>query len=88
MTVIRRLADSIVKTSNNPTSNDPIHRRVWAVVVAIQMTPVHSLTLHISGNTTTPIPGIRYLSSYSPTVTDVVIAEFWGSDLVVLGRMA
>jgi hypothetical protein len=87
MTVIRKLADSIAKASNNPTSNDPIHRRVWAVVASIQTTPVHSLTLHISGSSTATA-GIRYLSSYSPTVTDVVMAEFWGSDLVVLGRMA
>ena len=87
MTVIRRLADSIVKAFNSPTSNDQLHRRVWAVVASIQTTPVHSLTLYISGSATATA-GIRFLTSYSPTVTDVVMAEFWGSDLVVLGRMA
>jgi len=44
------------------------------------------ISVQISG-ATTAITGIRYLSSYTPTVADVVVCLINDSDLIVLGKL-
>jgi hypothetical protein len=54
------------------------------------------VTARTSGNTrisvqvsgaTTPITGVRYLASYTPTVNDVVVCLFYDNDIIVLGKL-
>ena len=54
------------------------------------------VTARTSGNTrisvqvsgaTTAITGVRYLSSYTPTVADVVVCLFYDNDIIVLGKL-
>lgn len=54
------------------------------------------VTARTSGNTrisvqvsgaTTAITGVRYLSSYTPTVADVVVCLFYDNDIIVLGEL-
>lgn len=44
------------------------------------------VSVQISG-ATTAITGIRYLSSYTPTVSDVVVCLMNDNDLIVLGKL-
>ena len=44
------------------------------------------ISVQISG-ATTAITGIRYLSSYTPTVADVVVCLFYDADIIVLGKL-
>ena len=44
------------------------------------------ISVQISG-ATTAVTGIRYLSSYTPTVADVVVCLFNDNDLIVLGKL-
>ena len=44
------------------------------------------ISVQISG-ATTAITGIRYLSSYTPTVADVVVCLINDNDLIVLGKL-
>lgn len=44
------------------------------------------ISVQISG-ATTAITGIRYLSSYTPTVADVVVCLMNDNDLIVLGKL-
>lgn len=62
-------------------------RIVWGVVSAPVTSPVHSVTFTPQGSTN-GLPGIRYLSSYSPTAGDVAIAAAVGSDLWIIGKLA
>lgn len=34
------------------------------------------------------IPNVRYLASYSPSVSDTVLAEYVGDDVIVWGKFA
>lgn len=44
------------------------------------------VSLTISGGTTA-ITGIRYLASYTPTVSDVVVCLVNDNDVIVLGKL-
>ena len=44
------------------------------------------ISVQISG-ATTAVTGIRYLSSYTPTVADVVVCLINDNDLIVLGKL-
>ncbi len=57
----------------------------YAVVTALTTLPTR-LSIKVSG-ATTAITGVRYLSSYSPTVADVVVCLFYDNDIIVLGKL-
>ena len=84
---VRNFADAVAKSSKTPITNAPTNKVVWGVVSSIQTGPPQSLTLTLAGSSTT-VAGIRYLSSYSPTVGDTVVCSKYGTDLVVLGGMS
>jgi hypothetical protein len=44
------------------------------------------ISVQVSG-ATTAITGIRYLSSYTPTVADVFVCLFYDNDIIVLGKL-
>lgn len=44
------------------------------------------VSIRISGSTTA-ITDVRYLASYTPTVSDVVVCLFNDRDLIVLGKL-
>lgn len=47
-----------------------------------------TVTLNISGDTTTSVAGVRFIDSYSPTIGDTVLIIKQGADIVVLGHVA
>lgn len=57
----------------------------FGVVTAVTTGPSR-ISLKVSGSTTA-ITGIRYLASYSPSVSDVVVCLFNDRDLIVLGKL-
>jgi hypothetical protein len=57
----------------------------FAVVSAITTGPSR-VSIRISG-AATPVTGIRYLSSYTPTVSDVVVCIVNENDIIVLGKL-
>ena len=86
LTFIRKLADAIVQASNQPIPGAPQSRMTWGVVYSTQDGPPPTLTLLISGSST-PSPGISYLTTYAPKVGDTVYATWYGPDLVVIGKI-
>jgi hypothetical protein len=48
---------------------------------------VGSVTVTVAGSSTT-IPGVKYLSTYTPVVNDTVVMLTDGIDLLVLGKTA
>jgi hypothetical protein len=67
---------------------DPATIRKGAVTaIATGATPP-TLSVQISGDTTTTIDGIRYLDSYAPVAGDTVLIIKQGTDLVALGEIA
>ena len=62
---------------------------VKGIVTAISAnTTPPTLTINISGDTTVPVAGVRYIDSYSPTVGDTILAVKQGPVLFVLGKIA
>lgn len=57
----------------------------FAVVSAITTGP-NRVSIRISG-AATAVTGIRYLSSYTPTVSDVVVCIVNENDIIVLGKL-
>jgi hypothetical protein len=57
----------------------------FAVVSAITTGPSR-VSIRISG-AATAVTGIRYLSSYTPTVSDVVVCIVNENDIIVLGKL-
>ena len=57
----------------------------YGVVSAVTTGP-NRVSVKISGSTTA-ITGVRYLASYSPTTSDVVVCLLNDSDLIVLGKL-
>lgn len=53
----------------------------------VTATAAGSISVQISG-ATTAITGIKYLASYSPTITDKVFLLIDGKDVLVLGKLA
>jgi hypothetical protein len=75
---IGQLLGTIVK------NNQDIFIR-YGVVTARTATNTR-ISVQISG-ATTAVTGIRYLSSYTPTVADVVVCLINDNDLIVLGKL-
>jgi hypothetical protein len=75
---IGQLLGTIVK------NNQEIFIR-YGVVTARTATNTR-ISVQISG-ATTAVTGIRYLSSYTPTVADVVVCLINDNDLIVLGKL-
>jgi hypothetical protein len=57
----------------------------YGVISAITTGPSR-VSVKISGSATA-MTGIRYLSSYTPTVSDVVVCLLNDKDLIVLGKL-
>ena len=57
----------------------------YGVVSAVTISP-NRVSIKLSG-ATTAVTGIRYLSSYTPTLNDVVICLLNDRDLIVLGKL-
>ncbi len=51
----------------------------------VSATAAGSVSVRIAG-ATTPVTGIKYLSSYSPTTNDVVFMLVNGNDVLILGK--
>jgi len=75
---------TIIKGLVDQNSRIAIHQ---AVVLATAAGPPASLSIALSGDGTA-LTGIRYLSSYSPTVADVVFCLINAGDILVLGKLA
>lgn len=56
-------------------------------VTAVSTSPAGVTLTGIRGSTT-PVPGVRYLASYTPTVGDFVMVLTAATDLLVLGKVA
>lgn len=66
--------------------NDQEPRRyLFLATVSATATVPNRVTLDRHG---VSIPNVRYLASYSPTVSDVVLAEYVGDDVIVWGGFA
>ncbi|MGH9251576.1 MAG: hypothetical protein ACRD0W_18950 [Acidimicrobiales bacterium] len=70
-----------------PALAAPTTRLRQAAVVSAQAGPPRSLTMHLAGDTTTDITGVRFLDSYTPVAADTVWALQNGSDFLVIGRL-
>lgn len=69
---------------------DPVNRTTFKkaqVVASADTANPPSVSLQVSGDTTTTIAGVRYIDSYSPVVGDTVLIGSQGSDVWVLGQM-
>ena len=75
---IGQILNTIVK------NNQDIFIR-YGVVTARTATNTR-ISVQISG-ATTAVTGIRYLSSYTPTVADVVVCLINDNDVIVLGKL-
>lgn len=83
MDVIAKLAREISPTK---LPKQPVDL-VFGVVTATAAGPPATVTVKISGSTTATA-GLRYLSSYTPSVNDTVLILSRGSDFVVVGKLA
>ena len=68
----------------DPTERDP-DRYLFLASVSATATGPNRVTLNRQG---VSIPNVRYLASYSPTVSDTVLAEYVGDDVIVWGKFA
>jgi hypothetical protein len=57
----------------------------YGVISAVTYSPSR-VSVKVSGSATA-ITGVRYLASYSPTVSDVVVCILSDNDLIVLGKL-
>lgn len=83
---IRALAAEIAKQSI--LAYDPVTRRKGAVTSLQTTGTPPTITVQISGDTTTDIAGVRYYEHYQPDVADVVHIDKQGTDLVAIGKIA
>ena len=60
-------------------------RYLFLATVSATATGPNRVTLDRHG---VSIPNVRYLASYSPTVSDVVLCEYVGDDVIVWGEFA
>lgn len=58
----------------------------FAIVTAHTTSAPKTCTIKLSGSTET-ISGIRYMSHYSPTDTDVVLVAILEKDLIIFGKL-
>ena len=62
----------------------PIVGRQFGTVVSVQ---IGTLTITLGGSSV-PIPGAKYMSTYTPKAGDVVVIDHIGTDLLVVGTLA
>lgn len=84
---IDKLGDEIVRAANKPVPGAPKHRTTWAVVTATSTGPPKTVSLKIDGSSVAKA-GYRYDASYTPTVNDTVFCDWYGTQLIVLGKLA
>jgi hypothetical protein len=81
---IRKIVDLVVRDKH-------IGRIVYGTVTLPVTTPVHSVTFTEAvppGVTAVGQLGVRYLASYTPTSGDTVLAIAYGTDKVIIGKIA
>ncbi|MFE0101147.1 hypothetical protein [Streptomyces sp. NPDC059009] len=83
---IRELATEIAK--QQILAFDPATIRKGTVTAIASTSAPPTLSVQISGDTTTTIDGIRYIDSYAPEINDTVLIIKQGTDLVALGEIA
>lgn len=79
MSDVSDLADVLFEMADTPA--------VRLRKATVQAVAAPKVTLRIGGSTT-DVAGVRYLSSYAPTVGDVVFVLVDGPALLILGRLA
>ena len=85
--LVHRVANQFLKQSKTPVTNAPGFDIVWGVVDSIDLTDTpHTLGVKLQGSATA-YTGIKFFSSYMPTVGDSVVCYKYGRDLVVMGGM-
>lgn len=83
---IRELATEIAKQA--VLDFDPATIRKGTVTAIADTSAPPTLSVQISGDTTTTIDGVRYIEAYTPAVGDVALIIKQGTDLVALGKIA
>lgn len=83
---IRELATEIAKQA--VLDFDPATIRKGTVTAIADTSAPPTLSVQISGDTTTTIDGVRYVDSYKPATGDVALIIKQGTDLVALGTIA
>lgn len=83
---IRELATEIAKQTL--LDFDPATIRKGAVTAIATTSAPPTLSVQISGDTTTTIDGVRYIEGYNPVVGDVVQFFKQGTDLIAFGKVA
>lgn len=83
---IRELATQIAKQA--VLDFDPATIRKGTVTAIADTASPPTLSVQISGDTTTTISGVRYLDSYVPVAGDTALIIKQGTDLVALGDIA
>ncbi|MEU6674751.1 hypothetical protein [Streptomyces sp. NPDC046925] len=86
LNAIRELAAEIAKQA--VLDFDPATIRKGTVTAIADTATPPTLSVQISGDTTTTIDGIRYIDSYVPVVGDTALIIKQGTDLVALGQIA
>jgi hypothetical protein len=70
-----------------PAVTAPTPRMRQAAVVSVQAGPPQTVTMHLAGDTSTDIVGIRHLDSYVPVAGDTVWVLQNDSDYLIIGRL-
>jgi hypothetical protein len=83
---ILALAKQIQQAANLGFDPTTLVKGVVTAVDAIGSPP--TVSLNISGDTTTTVSNVRLLNTYSPVVNDTVLLARQGSDIVILGQIA
>lgn len=83
---IRALAAEIAKQTL--LESDYLTLRKGTVISLETTSSPPTVTVQISGDTSTNIPGVRYYEHYPPAVGDVVHLGKQGTDLVAMGKIA
>lgn len=85
MADIRDLAAELQK---NPLSFDPSTMRKATVTAVDFVSTPPTISVQLSGDTTTTIPGIRVYNGYVPVVADSVLLVKQGRELLAWGKVA
>ncbi len=86
LSAIRELAGEIAKQA--VLDFDPATIRKGTVTAIADTASPPTLSVQISGDTTTTIVGVRYMDSYTPVVGDTALIIKQGTDLCALGKIA
>lgn len=83
---IRLLAQQLVKSGQLGFDPTTVLKGVVTAIDVAGQPP--TLSIQISGDTTTTITGVRLLDNYSPSIGHTVLVDKLGSDIVVRGHIA